>query len=144
MSNIEQTLSILKPDAVERNLDEKIKSIFVKEGFKIVKEKKIKTLIIGPGSGVNLMIKELVIRAIKEEIEFVLDADGLTSFEKNPNELFDLLRKRRKRNNIILTPHEGEFNRLFKFDNMNKIDKANNLTEDPGLILNLIIKILFS
>ena len=42
MSNIEQTLSILKPDAVERNLDEKIKTIFVKEGFKIVKEKKIK------------------------------------------------------------------------------------------------------
>ena len=42
MNNIEQTLSILKPDAVERNLDEKIKSIFVKEGFKIVKEKKIK------------------------------------------------------------------------------------------------------
>ena len=42
MNNIEQTLSIIKPDAVERNLDEKIKSIFVKEGFKIVKEKKIK------------------------------------------------------------------------------------------------------
>tara|TARA_S200000501_G_C20472887_1_gene590267 strand:+ start:94 stop:504 length:411 start_codon:yes stop_codon:yes gene_type:complete len=42
MSNMEQTLSIIKPDAVERNLDEKIKSIFVKEGFKIVKEKKIK------------------------------------------------------------------------------------------------------
>ena len=37
MSNIEQTLSIIKPDAVERNLDEKIKSIFIKEGFKIVK-----------------------------------------------------------------------------------------------------------
>ena len=42
MSNIEQTLSIIKPDAVERNLDEKIKSIFVKEGFKIIKEKKIR------------------------------------------------------------------------------------------------------
>ena len=42
MSNTEQTLSIIKPDAVERNLDEKIKSIFVKEGFKIIKEKKIK------------------------------------------------------------------------------------------------------
>ncbi len=99
------------------------------EFFNFVKEKKIKTLIIGPGSGVNQMIKELVIRAIKEEIEFVLDADGLTSFEKNPNELFDLLRKRRKRNNIILTPHEGEFNRLFKFDNMNKIDKANKAAD---------------
>ena len=42
MSNIEQTFSIIKPDAVERNLDHKIKSIFIKEGFKIVKEKKIK------------------------------------------------------------------------------------------------------
>ena len=41
MNNLERTLSIIKPDAVERNLDEKIKSIFVKEGFKIVKEKKI-------------------------------------------------------------------------------------------------------
>ena len=42
MSSIEQTLSIIKPDAVERNLDQQIKSIFVKNGFKIIKEKKIK------------------------------------------------------------------------------------------------------
>ncbi len=42
MSNIQQTLSIIKPDAVERNLEEKIKAIFTKEGFNIVKEKKIK------------------------------------------------------------------------------------------------------
>ena len=42
MSNIEQTLSIIKPDAVERNLDNEIKEIFKKNGFKIIKEKKIK------------------------------------------------------------------------------------------------------
>jgi nucleoside-diphosphate kinase len=41
MSNIEQTLSIIKPDAVERNLQEEIKSEFKKSGFLIVKEKKI-------------------------------------------------------------------------------------------------------
>tara|TARA_B100000214_G_scaffold240426_1_gene175974 strand:+ start:155 stop:565 length:411 start_codon:yes stop_codon:yes gene_type:complete len=41
MSETEQTLSIIKPDAVERNLDEKIKSIFKENGFKIIKEKKI-------------------------------------------------------------------------------------------------------
>ena len=41
MSNIEQTLSIIKPDAVERNLDQEIKEIFLKNGFKILKEKKI-------------------------------------------------------------------------------------------------------
>jgi len=42
MSNLEQTLSIIKPDAVERNLSEEIKEEFKKKGFKIFKEKKIK------------------------------------------------------------------------------------------------------
>ncbi len=42
MSNIEQTLSIIKPDAMERNLDGEIKLMFEKDGFKIVKGKKIK------------------------------------------------------------------------------------------------------
>ena len=42
MSNLEQTLSIIKPDAVERNLEDKIKKMFKNEGFKIIKEKKIK------------------------------------------------------------------------------------------------------
>jgi nucleoside-diphosphate kinase len=41
MSNIEQTLSIIKPDAVERNLDNEIKEMFINKGFKIVKDKKI-------------------------------------------------------------------------------------------------------
>ena len=41
MSNTEQTLSIVKPDAVERNLQEKIKNIFIKKNFKIAREKKI-------------------------------------------------------------------------------------------------------
>ena len=41
MSNIEQTLSIIKPDAVERNLDGQIKEMFLNNGFKIVQEKKI-------------------------------------------------------------------------------------------------------
>ena len=41
MSNLEQTLSIIKPDAVERNLENEIKEIFKNNGFLIVKEKKI-------------------------------------------------------------------------------------------------------
>ena len=41
MSNLEQTLSIIKPDAVDRNLDNEIKEMFKSKGFKIVKEKKI-------------------------------------------------------------------------------------------------------
>ena len=41
MSNIEQTLSIIKPDAVERKLSEKIKSIFLKNNFTILETKKL-------------------------------------------------------------------------------------------------------
>ena len=41
MNNTEQTLSIIKPDAVERNLDNEIKEMFKNKGFKILKEKKI-------------------------------------------------------------------------------------------------------
>ena len=42
MNNVERTLSIIKPDAVERNLSEEIKSEFKNQGFEIIKEKKIK------------------------------------------------------------------------------------------------------
>ena len=42
MSNLEQTLSIIKPDAVERNLENEIKEMFKNTGFNIYKEKKIK------------------------------------------------------------------------------------------------------
>ena len=41
MSNEQQTLSIIKPDAVERNLEKEIKDQFINNGFKIIKEKKI-------------------------------------------------------------------------------------------------------
>ena len=42
MSKVEQTLSLIKPDAVERNLEEEIKQFFIKSGFKITKQKKVK------------------------------------------------------------------------------------------------------
>ena len=44
MNSSEQTLSIIKPDAVERNLENNIKEMFKSEGFTIVKEKKIQLL----------------------------------------------------------------------------------------------------
>ena len=42
MNNMEETLSIIKPDAMERNLEEKIKNIFIQNNFEIIKEKKVK------------------------------------------------------------------------------------------------------
>ena len=42
MNNIEETLSIIKPDAMQRNLEDEIKKIFIKNKFEIIKEKKVK------------------------------------------------------------------------------------------------------
>ena len=42
MSKVEQTLSLIKPDAVERNLEEEIKQFLIKSGFTIAKQKKVK------------------------------------------------------------------------------------------------------
>ena len=42
MSNLEQTLSIIKPDAVERNLENKIKEFIEKKNLQIIKSKKVK------------------------------------------------------------------------------------------------------
>ena len=42
MSSLEQTLSIIKPDAIERNLDNEIKSFFEKNNLRIIKSKKVK------------------------------------------------------------------------------------------------------
>ena len=57
MNNTEQTLSIIKPDAVERNLDGEIKEMFKNKGFKIVNEKKIKIEIVFFNAMLLLLIK---------------------------------------------------------------------------------------
>jgi hydroxyethylthiazole kinase-like uncharacterized protein yjeF len=68
----------------------------------------ITSFLIGPGAGVNLKTAENVKLILKYTNYVVIDADAITSFSKNPKQLFSILNK-----NKIITPHEGEFNRLF-------------------------------
>ncbi len=65
-------------------------------------------VIIGPGAGVGDETREKVSALSKMQASLVLDADALTSFEDAPDVLFGALRKE-----DILTPHQGEFDRLF-------------------------------
>jgi NAD(P)H-hydrate epimerase len=65
-------------------------------------------VLIGPGAGVGVVTRELVAAVLGSELPAVLDADALTSFEDNPEELFALVHAR-----CVLTPHAGEFARLF-------------------------------
>ena len=80
MSNLEQTLSIIKPDAVERNLDREIKEIFIHKGFNIVKEKKIShmdaVLWYCDENGLDpSQISSLISKSLKEKIQ--LEATNL-------------------------------------------------------------------
>lgn len=68
-------------------------------------------VVIGPGIGVSLRTRDMVLAALDGERAVVLDADALTSFADDPAPLFAALRRREAA--TILTPHQGEFSRLF-------------------------------
>jgi hydroxyethylthiazole kinase-like uncharacterized protein yjeF len=75
-------------------------------------DRRLNALAIGPGLGVGEATCDLVLAALSGERAVVLDADALTSFADQPNELAAALMARRERA-TILTPHEGEFSRYF-------------------------------
>ncbi|MGR3512417.1 MAG: NAD(P)H-hydrate dehydratase [Paracoccaceae bacterium] len=74
----------------------------------MLEDERLNALCLGPGMGLGADTQALVIEALKSKRSIVLDADALTRFERNPQTLFDLLHDR-----CVLTPHAGEFKRLF-------------------------------
>jgi hydroxyethylthiazole kinase-like uncharacterized protein yjeF len=70
-------------------------------------------VVLGPGGGVGAVMRDQVLAALSSEAATVLDADALTSFADSPEALTVAIDKRTNRN-LVLTPHNGEFNRLFK------------------------------
>lgn len=73
----------------------------------------ITCVVIGPGAGVGPETAGIVEAALAEAAAVVLDADALTSFEHRPDVLAGFISERPDRP-VVLTPHEGEFKRLFK------------------------------
>jgi hydroxyethylthiazole kinase-like uncharacterized protein yjeF len=68
-------------------------------------------VVLGPGGGVGARMRELVLAALKARAAVVLDADALTSFADDLTALTAAIKGRAA--GVLLTPHEGEFNRLF-------------------------------
>lgn len=73
---------------------------------------------IGPGAGVNATTRQYVLAALATQRAVVLDADALTAFADKPESLFEAIR-----GPCVLTPHAGEFKRLFSLEG-DKLDCA--------------------
>ena len=75
---------------------------------KLLSQQHRNAVLVGPGNGVTKFTKNRVRVALKSKLPVVLDADALTVFEGESKRLFSLIE-----GPCILTPHEGEFNRIF-------------------------------
>lgn len=74
----------------------------------LLKDERLNAVVIGPGCGTGRSTKELVAAVLTSKAATVLDADALTAFKDEPQVMLALLREP-----CVLTPHEGEFDRIF-------------------------------
>jgi len=89
-----------------------------------LEDKRLSTFVLGPGFGIGAEARAFALALGNRNL--VLDADGITSFKDDPKALFDAFA--RGEPHLILTPHEGEFRRLFADiaddARLSKVDKA--------------------
>jgi hydroxyethylthiazole kinase-like uncharacterized protein yjeF len=87
----------------------------------LLADKRLNACVVGPGAGVGERVRDFVLAALSAQRGLVLDADALTSFAEAPDHLFGAI-KSSGNSQVILTPHQGEFQRLFSnMMNMNPL-----------------------
>ncbi|HLI14094.1 MAG TPA: NAD(P)H-hydrate dehydratase [Alphaproteobacteria bacterium] len=85
--------------------------------------------LLGPGNGATSATRERVLAALATGRPCVLDADALTAFAESPGALFDAIR-----GPCVMTPHEGEFARLFGRDG-DKLSRAREAARQSGAVV---------
>jgi hydroxyethylthiazole kinase-like uncharacterized protein yjeF len=92
-----------------------------------------KAVIVGPANGVGPDTRANVEAVLGSDAAVVLDADALTSFKGDRGALFSAIKKRLAP--VVLTPHEGEFGRLFKPTGGSRLDSARAAASESGAIV---------
>ena len=109
------------------------------EFAEVLAERRLNTYVIGPGAGVGERTRDFVLAALSAKRATVLDADALTSFADNPERLFSAI-KNSPDPQVVLTPHEGEFPRLFsdisnKYPLRSKLERVRDAAERSGAVV---------
>jgi hydroxyethylthiazole kinase-like uncharacterized protein yjeF len=98
-------------------------------------DKRRNSVVLGPGGGVGEEMRGQVQAALASEASVLLDADALTSFADEPTALVSAIGKRAGRD-VVLTPHDGEFSRLFS--KINQVSKSNSKLEKVRLAAGIV------
>lgn len=94
-----------------------------------LEDKRRNVIVLGPGAGVTQQTRLNVLAAAARGRALVLDADALTVFADNPKQLFSALR-----GPCVLTPHDGEFARLFQVEG-DRLSRARVAAKRSGTVV---------
>jgi len=109
------------------------------KGFrKVLSDSRKTTCVLGPGAGLSALTAKKVMAAVQAKKACVLDADALTVFQNDSKSLFKLLKK--SSGDIVLTPHGGEFQRLFpdlakKQGTLGKLEATRKAAKRAGCVI---------
>jgi NAD(P)H-hydrate epimerase len=99
----------------------------------LLSDKRRNATLIGPGAGVGGHTRDMVLAILAAEKRAVLDADALTAFAEDPETMFAAIRSP-----CVMTPHEGEFARLFDRTGgklVSKLDRARRAAHQSGAVI---------
>jgi len=99
----------------------------------LIADHKVKAAVIGPAAGVGQATRDNVLAMLQSGSSVVLDADALSSFKDQPETLFAAVRAGGRP--VVMTPHGGEFLRLFGEVPGSKLEQARAAAERSGAVV---------